>query len=493
MNTHFKHILTTAITLAMILSSLIPLSPFALKAEALEVPETPHTTSMLVYCVEAGELLGEKNADEICYPTALTKLMTALLVSEWAKKQEDGFSTVCTVSPSAYYSTTGQDMDLFINEQLTVGTLLECLLLAGANDAANVLAEAVAGSIDAFVLMMNQKAKELGMTDTYYANPTGLHEDSMVTTARDQLTLAIYALTDSRITEIAKEKTFIIPQTKRHEKRSVGTRNFLVSERTTEKYYLPIASGLICGETPEGGFCIIGTSSHDGKNYISVLLNCETITYVDQEAVYAVDENGDFVFDEDGNRVELVPRLTHTVYYGFTEAAEILSWADDNYDFIKAVDRHTPICEVKVKLAKNTDRVSLIPESSVEIFVPSDMDRDRDIKIEYVLDKEELKAPVVAGQQVGTVTVYYLGEKLGDIPLVVNTAIEQNTLLVLLSAAWEFCNTPVMRVIIGLTLIGMIVYVVITAHEREKRRKEERKRALRAGSEGAPRLSGGRR
>ena len=461
----------------VIAAGLIPV--FSLTPGALEDPSNEHCESSLVYCIEANQILYEKKIDDVHFPTGLTKLMTAVIASEYAvKKLPDGYDTVCTVSATAYHSTTGTDIGLRINEKISFYNLLVGMLLAGANDCANVLAEKVGGSIDGFVMMMNDKAQELNMTETFFTNPTGMHDSLMVTTARDMLTLAKYAMTDTTITEIASQKTVTIPATNRSEKRVIGTRNYLVSERATTAYYLNIATGLISGNTPEGGYCVIGTASHNGSNYIAVVMKASAPVVVDQERVLEIDEEGNFVVDEEGNFVELQPRITHTIFNCFLDARSLLRWADQSFYFVKIIDKSTPICEVGVKLAKNTDRVAVIPEVPIELYVPSDLDRDKDLIIDWMLDSDTISAPVYAGTRVGSVKLYYKGEFVNEVPLIVNTTIEQNSILVLLNAAWEMCNTPVVRMILLLILVGSVAYVIITAIDREKRKKAKKRREL---------------
>ncbi len=474
------HRIKKAISILLLLivaSGLIP--AFSLTPSALSDPENEHCESSLVYCIEANQILYEKKIDDVHFPTGLTKLMTAVIASRYAvEKLPDGYDTICTVSATAYHSTTGADISLRINEKISFYNLLVGMILGGANDCANVLAERVGGSIDGFVMMMNDKAQELGMTETFFANPTGMHDPLMVTTARDMLTLAKYAMTDTTITEIASQKTVTIPATNRSEKRVIGTRNYLVSERATTAYYLNTSTGLISGNTPEGGYCVIGTASHNGSNFIAIVMKASAPVIVDQERVLEIDEEGNFVIDEEGNFVELQPRITHTVFNCFLDARSLLRWADSSFRFVKIIDKSTPICEIGVKLAKNTDRVAVIPETPVELYVPSDLDRNRDLVIDWTLDSNNISAPVYAGTRVGSVKVFYKGEFVDEVPLVVNTTIEQNSILVLLNAAWEMCKTPVVRVILLLILVGSVAYVIITAIDREKRKKAKRRREL---------------
>lgn len=465
--------------LVLILLSVILISAFPVSGSAVSIPDIEHESeSALVYCVESGQMLYSRNPDEPLYPTALTKLMTAYLASKHAKTLEDGYNTLVTMSPTAYYSTSGNDIEISINEEMSIYNLLVGLILAGANDCANMLAEEVSGSIEDFVVLMNQTAKELGMNDTYYTNPTGMHEDDMVTTANDMLKLCLHIRSETTITEIAACKTIVIPPTNKREQRAIGTRNFLVSERTTQDYYLPIASGLIYGETTAGGPAIASTASHNGKNYICILLGGTTIVYVDKEEIIETDENGDYVFNDDGTPVILQERETHSVNYCLLEARKLLKWADDSFSFIKAIDKSTPICEIPVKLAKNIDSVALIPKEPIEIFVPADLDRKRDILIEYELDQDVLYAPVQAGQVVGRVSLTYLGDFIGEVPLVVDATVEQNTILVILNSIWRICNTPFMRVALGALIIGSLAYIIITAVDRGKRKKAAKRKYI---------------
>lgn len=443
-------------------------------------PDVKFSQCGLVYCIESNQRLYSLNTDEIIYPTGLAKLMTALIASEYALGLEEGYNKICTVSPTAFYSTSGNDIELQIGEQISIYSLLVGLIIYGANDCANVLAEEVAGSIDEFVLMMNAKAAELGMVNTNYTNPTGLHEDAMITTVDDLLVLALYASADQYISEIAAEKTIMIPATNRNTARYLGTRNFLVSDNSVSGYYLSIATGLMCGNTNEGGYCVVGTASHNGLNYIAIATGAKNVTVIDQPMVLLVDENGDVVYDDEGNVTILVDEISHIEYRGLTDAKNMLSWADKSFKYIKAVDRSTPICEIKIKLAKNTDRAVLLPEYPIELFVPTDIDYEKEIKLEWSLDSDVVYAPVKAGEKMGTVRVSYNGDLIGEVPLIINTTIEQSTLLVILDGARQICKTPFARVTIIAIAVAAVAYIIISAVERQKKKNEAKRKKLRA-------------
>ena len=454
------------------------LTCFAVPAHGIGKPDVKYSECALVYCIESNQRLYESNTDRVIYPAGLVKLMTALVASEYALGLDEGYGRICTVSPTAYYSTAGNDINLQLGEQMSMYNLLVGVLLAGANDCANVLAEEVAGSIDEFVLMMNEKAESLGMTNTHYTNPTGLHDDEMVTTVDDLLILALYASADQYISEIAAKKTETIPATNRDNARYLGTRNYLVSDNAVSGYYYRYATGLACGSTVQGGYCVIGTASHNGLNFIAISTGAQNVKVIDREQVLEVDENGDLVYDDEGNPVILVEEISHTDFRGLTDAKNMLYWADSSFRYIKAVDRSTPICEIKVRLAKNTDRAVLLPEFPIELFVPTDVDRVNDIVLDWTLDSDVLYAPVKAGERVGTVRVTYMGDFIGEVPLIVNTTIEQSTMLVILDAAWQICKTPFARVALISIAVAVIAYIIINAVERQKKKNAAKRRRL---------------
>ena len=167
---------------------LCTLLPFA---AALDDPNIRAKSSILAD-PETGQVFYERAADERAFPASTTKIMTALLVLKYCELDE---TETCLE----------EDMDLEpgstlagikVGETLTIHDLLYCLLLPSGNEAANMLARHVAGSVDNFVWMMNQEAIVLGCTGTHFANPHGLHDENHYTTARDLYRIASEAMKD---------------------------------------------------------------------------------------------------------------------------------------------------------------------------------------------------------------------------------------------------------------------------------------------------------
>ncbi|RST73710.1 D-alanyl-D-alanine carboxypeptidase [Siminovitchia acidinfaciens] len=209
---------------------------------------------------DSGRVLFEKNPHEVRRVASITKIMTAILAIESGKMGE-----TVKVSRSAAYAE-GSSIYLIPGEKIKLEDLIYGLMLRSGNDAANAIAEHVGGSMEGFVFMMNQKAKEIGMTNTAFSNPSGLdsHENHY-STAYDMAVLMRYAMHND---------TFrVISGTKMHSfKREDGPRHWKNKNRLlTEKY--KYATGGKTGYTKRAGRTLVTTATKNNKDMIAVTLN----------------------------------------------------------------------------------------------------------------------------------------------------------------------------------------------------------------------------
>ena len=174
------------------------LSPVAFGASDFSVS----CRSAILVDVNTGQVIYEQNADSKQYPASITKVMTALLVREHT--QPDAVVTV-TESALTGLDSAGSSVSLVEGEQMSVNELLHCMLISSGNDAANVLAEYVGGTVANFVDMMNEKAASLGCDGTHFMNPHGLHHENHYTTARDIYIFTREFVADPVLMQIAKE------------------------------------------------------------------------------------------------------------------------------------------------------------------------------------------------------------------------------------------------------------------------------------------------
>lgn len=212
-----------------------------------------------------GQVLAEENADEHLAPASLTKLMVLLLIMEEMDAGCLGLED--TLTCSAYAKTMGgSEIWLEEGESMTVDDLLKALIIASANDAAVVFAEAISGSEEAFVQKMNQRAAELGLANTHFVNCTGFDEEGHYTSARD---VALVARALMRYAEqITPYSTTWMDSLRGGETQLVNTNRLI---RT-----YPGATGLKTGTTDAAGYCLCATATRDGMGLISVVMGCET-------------------------------------------------------------------------------------------------------------------------------------------------------------------------------------------------------------------------
>lgn len=219
--------------------------------------------SCILMEASTGLVLYEENADEALPPASVTKIMALLLVMEAVDDGRLDWEDMVTTSEYAA-SMGGSQVYLEAGEEMPVWEMVKCVVVASANDAAVALAEAIAGSEEAFVSMMNARAAELGMTSTHFENTNGLDDDteSHVTSARD-----IAIMSRELITKHPKilEYSSIWMDTIRNGEFGLTNTNRLI------RFYRG-ANGLKTGSTAKAKFCISATAERDGMQLIAVIM-----------------------------------------------------------------------------------------------------------------------------------------------------------------------------------------------------------------------------
>jgi D-alanyl-D-alanine carboxypeptidase (penicillin-binding protein 5/6) len=218
--------------------------------------------SALLADAETGEILWQRNPDLRCYPASLTKIMTAVLVLERGNLED-----WVTVPKEAAF-TGESSMELKEGERVQLKDLLNAILVRSANDACVAAAIHLAGSVKKFVEWMNEKAKELGMTNTHFVNPHGLHHPQHFTTARDLLTLTRYALQIPTFRIIVSQREIIIAPTNKSALRRYQNRNKLL-----ELYHG--CDGVKTGYTIPAGRCLVASATRNGWQLIAIVLGSQ--------------------------------------------------------------------------------------------------------------------------------------------------------------------------------------------------------------------------
>lgn len=221
------------------------------------------------------EILYSKNPHEKLYPASTTKIMTGILAIELGNLND-----IVTVDQEVVNLTDGSHIALEVGEQLTLEQLLYALLVESANDAALAIAKHISGSIDEFIKLMNEKAKEIGALNTNFVNPNGLSDENHVTTAYDLALMAKYAMKNETFRNIVKNYTYTIPPTnKKTQERVLWSNNRMLYSaekisvdgvQTTIKY--DGVNGVKSGYTVGAGQCLVTSYEKDGRWLIAVVL-----------------------------------------------------------------------------------------------------------------------------------------------------------------------------------------------------------------------------
>lgn len=209
------------------------------------------------------KVIFEKNSHERLEPASMTKMMTLLLTFEALDNGKISLDDMVHISKVAA-AMGGSQMFLEENSNIRLEEIIKGVSIASANDGAVALAEYIGGSVENFVNMMNQKIADLGLTDTHFTNPHGLHADNHYSSAYDMAIIAANLISHEKILEYTSiyEDYF---------NKSDGSRTWLVNTNKLTRYYEGV-DGLKTGYTKEAGYCLTATAKKNNIRYITVLM-----------------------------------------------------------------------------------------------------------------------------------------------------------------------------------------------------------------------------
>ena len=239
-------------------------------------PDAPETLSPGVILMEesTGTILYEKNSDEAHYPASITKIMTTLLALE-----NGNLSDMVTFSDDAINNTEGSGIARDYGEQMTLEQCLYGVMLESANECAYAVAEHVGGTVENFVDMMNAKAKELGCTNTHFANPHGLQDENHYTTAHDMALIAQAAYQNETFRIIIGTKMYTIPPTNKHAEETVLRNHhdmLCTYHNANRKYLYPYCVGGKTGYTATANSTLVTYAEKDGMTLICVVMDTQS-------------------------------------------------------------------------------------------------------------------------------------------------------------------------------------------------------------------------
>ncbi|GHV33275.1 D-alanyl-D-alanine carboxypeptidase DacF [Clostridia bacterium] len=398
--------------------------------------------SALVAELNSDVTLYDKNSREARPMASLTKIMTILLCLESGLDLQ----TEVTASESAldFDNSEGSNADIKVGEVMTFENLLYCIMVKSANEACNVAAEAVAGTVDAFVRRMNDRARELKCLNTNFINTHGLHEEGHYSTAYDMFLITREALKYLFFMQLANTTSKAIPPTNMTNKeRSLLTTNYLISKTSQDGYTYHLAQGIKTGHHSKAGYCLVSAAESDGLYIVTVVMGA--------------------VKSDDG------------VMHSFTDTKALMEWSFKTYEFRQILKTTELITAVRVGMGEDRDTVNAVPKTSASALVPKILDTKNITRNFTITDEGDIVAPVAKGQQLGELTLTYRNYTFATVPLISDTSVKRSEQEHLIDEANKFISQPIVKYIVigvaGLIALYVLVMIIVGIGRRKNRER----------------------
>lgn len=349
-------------------------APAGAPAAPVAIPDAPQlaASGFILVDGETGETLAQNNADQRLPPASLTKMMSSYLVIDELVRGRINETNMVNISVKAW-KMEGSRMYVKEGTQVSVLDLLRGEIIQSGNDATVALAEYVGGNEDAFVDMMNKKAQELGMKATHYQNAAGLPAPEHYTTARDLATLARAVIYNHpQHYPLYAEKEF-------------KYNNIRQPNRNKLLYLDPTVDGLKTGHTDEAGYCLVASSKRENTRLIAVVLGTKS----------------------DNDRA--------------SETQKLLAYGFRYFETVGLYKANTEVTKSRVWSGKTHEVILGLPKD-VRMSLPKG--RVGDIKANVHVN-ETIKAPILAGQELGNLTIELDGKVINTQPLVALQPVEE--------------------------------------------------------------------
>ena len=335
----------------------------------------PSSKSAILIEASTGEVIYENNADEKLNPASMTKMMSMLLIIEAIENGTITWNQEVTVSENAS-SMGGSQILLETGEKMSVEDLFKGVAISSGNDAVVALAETVAGTEDAFISMMNDRAKELGLKNTNFKTPHGLDEANHYSSARDMALIAKELVKHEKVLEFTSVYEDYLRE-------NTDRKIWLVNTNKLVRFYEGV-DGLKTGYTKEAGYCLTATAEKDGMRIIAVVMG------------------------EPDSKTRN------------TEVSEMLDYAFAQY---KTEDLLNQDIIGTYEVDKGKDRyVNVIPETKVTVLKKKSEEKGN---ATYEVNLNTLKAPLKKGEVVGKLKVKENGKLVRTINLITEKEVKK--------------------------------------------------------------------
>lgn len=328
------------------------LCPFSV----LAIDLASNAKSAIIIEPTTGKIIFEKNSNERLEPASMTKIMTLLLTFEAIDNGRVSLDDTVNISKRAA-DMGGSQMFLEAGSNIRLEEIIKGVSIASANDGAIALAEFIGGSVENFVDMMNKKAEDLGLSNTHFANPHGLHADNHYSSAYDMAIMASNLISHEKVLNYTSiyEDYFNKPD---------GSRTWLVNTNKLVRF-LEGVDGLKTGYTSEAGYCLTATAKKGNVRYITVVMG------------------------EPSSDIRS------------SETANMLNYAFNSFKLNTILDKSQELGTIYIDKSKQKTAKIIVKNPVTELI-----SKEKDIpNYTYNLKVEKITAPIKAGTKVGTVEI----------------------------------------------------------------------------------------
>lgn len=421
---NFKRIFIILNLLILSIFLILPTNAFATTDDISTY--SPHCILMEA---STGKIIYEKDAYTAVPPASTTKIMTAILTLEHCQ-----LTDTATVSHEAIFTVPVgySHANLVEGEVLTIDQLLHVLLIPSANDAANVLAEHIAGSVSSFCTMMNTKALEIGCKNTNFVNANGIQAENHYTTAYDLALIGRYAMQNETFRQIVSSTRYTLPATNKYPEanRFFNTTNELLkvdNRDRVDNYYYQYCNGIKTGYTDKAKDCIVASSNKDGMEYIVVILGAQRT------------ENG------------LSGR--------YLDCKNLFNYAFENYKTYTINEKNSTLKQIKVQNATSSTRnLNVIVEDDITLLLKNDTNISSITPTVEI--NTNLEAPISKNTVIGTISYNVDGNEYSSNLLAGNDVVKSNLLTTCLT-------------ILSIFLVLLLLYKLLNLNSKNKKGKRK--------------------
>lgn len=413
------------------------------------IPLKLYSKAAYMVNLDTGETIVDINGEDERVPASLTKIMTAVVLLDKFKGDEEKLrSTYYSSGSEAFdelYDTGASTADIQPDEKVNCYDLLAALLIPSSCEAANIIALNVSDSLTDFADLMNQKAEELGMKNTHFSNAHGLWAQQNYSSCKDIATLCEYAISKYQVfRDIVCEPNYHMDSTSYHsDGTDIYNTNLMLD--STSDYYYAYAKGIKTGSLDAAGRCLASYAEYDGTSYLIVTMGAPMDKL--EEDVKKGQEDPDSIYAYDN------------VYYNILDHIRLYKWAFSSLVSTDFIDKNSEVRDVAVKYGDGKDYANLKPATGYTRLWPTNISVDDVEKKITVYDN--VVAPVEVGDVLGKMELIYKGEVLTEIDLVSTTKVERSQAKAKVKIAKSYFESSVFKFTVVILVALFVVYAVI--------------------------------